>query len=70
MTSEIQVGDFVKGSYKFGCIQGVVTTVKKEVIVIKKCSPHYNTFTQTNELVNVTRKRIYQVGLEENETII
>lgn len=69
MTSEIKIGDFIKGSYKFGCIQGVVTEVKKSIVVIKRCNQYYNEYTVAETLVNVTKSRINQVGLNENETI-
>lgn len=29
MTNEIKIGDFIKGSYKFGCICGIVTEIAK-----------------------------------------
>ncbi len=66
---EIKIGDFVKGSYKFGCIFGVVVDVKKSIVIIKKCNQHYNEYTLTEKLVNVTKSRITEVGLNENETL-
>ena len=69
MTSEIKIGDFIKGSYKFGCIQGIVIEVEKSIVVIKKCNQYYNEYTLTEILVNVTKSRITKIGLKENETI-
>ena len=69
MTNEIQIGDFIKGSYKFGCICGIVTDIKKSIVVIKQCNPYYNEYTLTNNLVNVTKSRISAIGLNEGETI-
>lgn len=69
MTNEIKIGDFIKGAYKFGCIQGIVTEVKKSIVVIKRCNPYYNEYTLTETLVNVTKSRITEIGLKENETI-
>jgi len=69
MTNEIKVGDFIKGSYKFGCIAGIVVKLKKSTVVIKKCNQYYNEYTTIESLANVTRSRITQIGLKENETI-
>ena len=69
MTNEIKIGDFIKGSYKFGCICGVVKEIKKSIVVIKQCNPHYNEYILTNILVNVTKSRISKIGLDEGEKI-
>ena len=69
MKKEIKIGDFIKGAYKFGCIQGVVIAVKKTIVVIKKCDAYYNEYTVTDFLVNVTKSRITEIGLQENEII-
>jgi len=69
MTNEIKIGDFIKGSYKFGCICGVVTEIKKSIVVIKQCNPYYNEYTLTTILVNVTKSRISKIGLDEGEKI-
>jgi hypothetical protein len=68
-TQEIKKGDFIKGQYAFGCINGIVTKVNKNNVVINRHLNLYNEFTPTNELVNVTKSRIYQVGLNTGETI-
>lgn len=67
--NDIKIGDFIKGSYKFGCICGVVVDIKKSIVIIKNCNQHYNEYTLTEKLVNVTKNRINQVGLKENETL-
>jgi len=69
MTNEIKIGDFIKGSYKFGCICGIVTEIKKSIVVIKQCNPYYNEYTLTTNLVNVTKSRISKIGLDEGEKI-
>ena len=69
MANEIKIGDFIKGSYKFGCICGVVTEIKKSIVVIKQCTPYYNEYTLTTNLVNVTKSRISNIGLDEDEKI-
>lgn len=68
--SEIKIGDFIKGSYKFGCIYGIVTKVNKTKIIIMEYRQWYNEYTMTNILVNVTKSRISSIGLSENEKII
>lgn len=65
----IQVGDFIKGSYKFGRIHGIVIKLKKSIVVIKQCDAYYNEYTLTNTLVNVTKSRIDKIGLDESEKI-
>jgi hypothetical protein len=67
---EIKIGDFIKGSYKFGVIYGVVTEIKKSIVVINECTCHYEQYTMTTNLVNVTKTRIFQIGLYEGEKII
>jgi hypothetical protein len=68
--NEIKIGDFIKGSYKFGCICGIVTDIKKSIVVIKECNQLYNEYTLTNNLVNITKSRIYKIGLDAAEKII
>ncbi len=70
MTNEIKVGDFIKGSYKFGAIDGIVVKVTKSIVVIKHCKQNAFTYTMTDTLVNVTKSRIYEIGLTEKETLI
>jgi hypothetical protein len=69
MQNKIQIGDFIKGSYKFGRIFGIVTDIKKSIVVIKQCEQYYNEYTLNNNLVNVTKKRINQIGLDTGEKI-
>jgi len=70
MENLIKVGDFIKGSYKWGCICGVVTEIKKSKVVIKECNQYYNVYTLTDLFVNVTKSRISIVGLGPDEVII
>ena len=67
---KLKIGDFIKGSYKFGCVCGVVSEIKKSIVVIKICNPYYNEYTLTEHLLNVTINKISTVGLKENEKII
>ena len=68
-TNKIEIGDFIKGSYKFGCVCGIVTEVHKSIVIIKKCDAYYNEYTITDKMVNVTKSRINQVGLSQGEKI-
>jgi hypothetical protein len=69
MENKIKIGDFIKGAYKFGRIHGIVTEVKKNTVVIKMCNQYYNEYTLIEKLVNVTKSRITEIGLKENEII-
>jgi len=69
METKIKIGDFIKSSYKFGCICGIVVLIKKSIVVIKQCDKYYNEYTLTDNLVNVTKSRIYNIGLDSNEKI-
>jgi len=66
ITNEIKIGDFIKGSYKYGCICGIVLKVNKSVVVIQEYNGFYNTYTKTENIVNVTKNRISEIGLEPN----
>ena len=68
-TQQIKIGDFIKGSYKFGCICGIVTEIKKSIVVVKECNSYYDEYALTDNLVNVTKSRIYKIGLDESEKI-
>lgn len=69
-TNEIKRGDFIMGQYAFGCICGVVEEIKSKMVIINKCEQCYNEFTLTDTKVNVTKSRINQIGLDENQRII
>lgn len=70
MEKQIKIGDFIQGSYKYGCICGIVVDIKKSIVIINECKPYYNEYTVINNLVNVTKSRIRKVGLDEGEKII
>jgi uncharacterized ion transporter superfamily protein YfcC len=69
-TKEIKIGDFIKSSFKYLPVCGIVTGIKKSIIIIKKCHPHYEEYKITDTLLNITKSKIYQVGLLDNERII
>jgi hypothetical protein len=69
-TQEIKIGDFIYGSYKYGSICGIVVKVNKSVVVIQQYNGFYNTYTKTENIVNVTKNRIYEVGLEPNGILV
>ena len=66
----LNIGDFVVGLYAYQNISGIIVKVNKSVVVIKKYNQNYDEFTSTNELVNLTKKRIFQVGLANNQKLI
>lgn len=66
----LNVGEFVRGQYAYTNISGIVVKINKSSVVIKKYNQNYNEFTSTNELINLTKKRIYQVGLINSEKLI
>lgn len=81
LTSEIledlKIGDVVSAAYGFSPVCGVVTKINKNKVIIKKCFNRYVVSTKrydevvvTDELVNITKKRIYRIGLEENEYLV
>ena len=43
---------------------------RKSIDVIKKCQRHYNVYTLTNTFCNVTKSRIYIIGLNQEESIV
>ena len=70
MINEILEGAFIKAKYKYGQISGIVTKVKKDVVVIKVCSQWYKDYTLTERVQNVTKSRVHQVGLGEDESVL
>lgn len=65
----LKPGDFVKAQYKYGCICGLVIKVLKNVVIVKECEPCYNDYIITEKVTNITKSRIYQVGLNDGEII-
>ena len=68
--TEIKVGDFIRAQYANGCMAGIVIKVNKSKVIIKKCDQNYNQYKLTEYNVNITKSRIYIIGLQENEIII
>jgi hypothetical protein len=68
--TEIKVGDFIRASYACGCMAGIVIKVNKSKVIIKRCDGNYNEYRLTEFNVNITKSRIYKIGLQENEIII
>ena len=61
-TQEIKIGDFVQGCYKYGCVSGIVTKIKKNIVVVDEHDQYYNTFTSLNKELNITISRIYSIN--------
>ena len=59
----IKVGDFVKARFNGGHVHGIVTDIKKSVVVIEKyigsgnwdVSTGYSTYTGTNTFLNIRK---------------
>ena len=68
--TEIKVGDFIKAQYANECMSGIVIKVNKSKVIIKRCDENYNEYRLTQFNVNITKSRIYKIGLQENEIII
>lgn len=69
-TENLKVGDFIKAGFKCGIRYGIVEKIRKDIVVIRNCTPYYHQYTLTNQLVNITKKRIWGIGLNENEIIL
>ena len=62
--NEIKVGDFISAQYANGCVNGIVTKVYKSKVIINQYIGQYNGYTSTEKFVNITKSRIYRVGLD------
>ena len=60
--SEIKIGDFVEGSYQYGCVSGRVTKIYKNHVVVSQHQGRYYTFTDLKIDLNITTKRIYKIN--------
>ena len=67
--TDLKVGDFVKGKYKYGCVCGVIESIAKNHVVIKKYQEWYSKYSETNSSLNLTISRIHEVGTLENGTL-
>ena len=62
MTSDqIKVGDVIRGAYRYSSICGKVLKVLKNKVVIQRHHVYFNEHTPTNEEVNVTLSRVYEI---------
>jgi hypothetical protein len=66
---EIKVGDFISAQYACGCVSGIVTKVNKSKVIINQWIGQYNGYTSTEKYFNITKSRIYRVGLN-NVTLL
>jgi hypothetical protein len=64
LQNEIKVGDFISAHYANGCVSGIVTKVNKSKVIIKRYIGQYNGYIATENFFNITRSRIYKVGLD------
>jgi len=65
--NEIKIGDYIKASYKYSCVSGIITKINKNTVIISQCKVRYNEITKTNNPMSITKSRIYNIGLEEND---
>jgi len=62
MTSDqIKVGDIIRGAYRYSSIMGKVIKVLKNKVVIQRHHVYFNEHTPTDEEVNVTLSRVYEI---------
>lgn len=64
--NQIEIGSFIKGHYKCGCICGIVTKIGKNKVQIQVYQQHYKEFTKTDLIQDVTISRIDGVGTLQN----
>lgn len=62
--NEIKVGDFISAQYATECVSGIVTKVNKSKVIIKLYICQYNGYTSTEDFLNITKSRIFRVGLD------
>jgi len=43
--TDLKIGDFITGSYKYGCVSGIVKKINKNTVVVNQHSEYYNTYT-------------------------
>lgn len=68
-TENLKVGDFVRGAFRYGTKNGIVLKVNKNTVVVNECRQFYDEFFFINQTVNITKKRIWQIGLQGNQYI-
>lgn len=64
MQNEIKLGDFISAQYANGCISGIVTKINKSKVIIKRYIGQYNGYVATETFFNITKSRIYRIGLD------
>jgi hypothetical protein len=78
--NNIKVGDFIRATYRADAIYGVVVKIKGDLVIIEMYegtgaydfeTRSHSTFKKRNpvQLLNVRKKNIFQVGLNQNQTI-
>ena len=63
LQNRIKVGYFISAQYACGCVDGIVTKVYKSKVVINQYIGQYNGYTSTEKYFNITKSRIFRVGL-------
>ncbi len=52
------------GSYSHGCVAGMITDIKKNIVIIDQYEEYYNTYTNLNIKLNLTKRRIHRINPE------
>lgn len=57
----MEIGNFIQGQYKFGCIAGSILKINKNTVIIEKCHLHYKQCLKCKVEVSVTKSRISEI---------
>jgi hypothetical protein len=63
LQNRIKVGDFISAQYACQCVSGIVTKVYKSKVIVNQYIGQYNGYTSTEKYFNITKSRIYRIGL-------
>lgn len=64
--TKIEIGSFITGQYKYGCICGIVTKIGKTKVQIQVYQQYHREFSKTDRVQDVTISRIHGVGTLKN----
>jgi hypothetical protein len=75
LNENLKVGDYIKSAYKCFCVSGIITKVNKNTVIVNECKSGFthstqNEITKTNNSINITKSRIYSIGLTDKEFFI
>jgi hypothetical protein len=75
LNEDLKVGDYINAAYKCYAVSGIITKVNKNTVTVIECRTGYthNTqyeITKTNNKINITKSRIFSIGLDDKEFFI